>query len=107
MRVQGKVIVVTGGVAGIGRALCRRFAQEGAKAVVVADINLEGAKAVAGEIDGLAIKCDVRKEEEIIDVVKQTGEKMGSEAQVYMEHKAADYDCWLNGMRRLQKRFER
>ena len=77
MHVAGKVIVVTGGGSGIGRALCRRFAQEGAKAVVVVDINREGAKAIADEIDGLSIKCDVSKEEEIIEVVRQTEEKIG------------------------------
>ena len=77
MNVKDKVIVVTGGAFGIGRALCRRFAQEGAKAVVVADIDQAGANAVADEIDGLAIRCDVSKEAEIIDVVRQTEEKIG------------------------------
>ncbi|MBL7176591.1 MAG: SDR family oxidoreductase [Desulfobacteraceae bacterium] len=77
MEVTDKIIVVTGGASGIGRALCRRFAQEGAKAVTVVDINEEGAKAVADEINGFAIKCDVRKEDEIIDVVRQTEEKIG------------------------------
>jgi len=77
MKVADKVIVVTGGASGIGRALCRRFAREGAKAVSVVDINEVGAKAVADEISGLAIPCDVRKEEEIINVVKQTEEKSG------------------------------
>ena len=77
MQVKEKVIVVTGGASGIGRALCRRFAQEGAKAVVVADIDQAGANAVADEIDGLAIRCDVSKEEEIIEVVRQTEEKIG------------------------------
>ncbi len=61
MEVNGKVIVVTGGAGGIGRALCRKFAQEGAKAVSVADTNKEGADAVADEIGGLAIKCDVSR----------------------------------------------
>jgi len=77
MRVQGKVIVVTGGACGIGRALCRRFAQEGARGVVVADLNREGATAVADEIGGLPIKCDVGREEEIFEVVRQTEEKIG------------------------------
>jgi len=77
MEVTDKIIVVTGGAIGIGRALCRRFAQEGAKAITVVDINEEGAKAVADEINGFAIKCDVRKEDEIIDVVRQTEEKIG------------------------------
>jgi NAD(P)-dependent dehydrogenase (short-subunit alcohol dehydrogenase family) len=77
MEVTDKIIVVTGGASGIGRALCRRFAQEGAKTVAVVDIDEGGAKAVADEINGFAIRCDVRKEEEIIDVVTQTEEKVG------------------------------
>ncbi len=35
MKIQDKVVVVTGGVSGIGRGLCRRFAAESAKGVVV------------------------------------------------------------------------
>ena len=77
MHVTDKVIVVTGGASGIGRALCQRFAHQRAKAVAVVDINKQGAKVVADEIDGLAIKCDVRKKEEIIKVVRQTEEKIG------------------------------
>ena len=77
MQVADKVIVVTGGASGIGKALCYRFAQEGAKAITVVDIDEEGARAVADAINGLAIKCDVSKEEEIINVVKQTEEKIG------------------------------
>ena len=41
MEVTDKIIVVTGGAIGIGRALCRRFAQEGAKAITVVDINAD------------------------------------------------------------------
>jgi len=78
MQVTDKVIVVTGGASGIGKALCYRFAQEGAKAIIVVDIDEEGARAVADAINGVAIKCDVSKEEEIINVVKQTEEKIGS-----------------------------
>jgi len=77
MEVKDKTIVVTGGASGIGRALCRRFAQEGAKLVAVADINEEGARAVAHEIKGLAVRCDVRKEEDIIDLVRRTEAKGG------------------------------
>lgn len=77
MEVTDKIIVVTGGAGGIGRALCRRFAQEGAKAITVADIDGKGAKAVADEIHGLAISCDVTKEDEIVNMVKQTEEKSG------------------------------
>ena len=77
MKVSDKVIVVTGGASGIGTALCRRFAQEGAKAVTVADIDEKGAKVIADEIGGFAIKCDVRKEEDIINVVEETEKRSG------------------------------
>ena len=77
MDVQGKVAVVTGGASGIGRALCLRFAREGAKAVIVADLNEAGAKAVADEIGGAAVACDARREEEIIGLVRFTTRTFG------------------------------
>ena len=64
MKIEGKVAVVTGGASGIGRELCRRFAALGAKGVVVADINADGAAAVAKEIGGLAVACDLSREDE-------------------------------------------
>ena len=76
MDVSGKVIVVTGGARGIGRALCRRFAQESEK-VVVADVDGQGATAVADEIGGLPIKCDVSREDEIFALISRTEERLG------------------------------
>ena len=52
MDVNGAVVVVTGGASGIGRALARRFAADGAAGVVVADLDGEGAERVADEIGG-------------------------------------------------------
>ena len=65
MKLQGKVVVVTGGGNGIGRALCRRFAAEGAKAVVVADIEIDAARTVAAEIGGYEYSVDVASESDI------------------------------------------
>jgi NAD(P)-dependent dehydrogenase (short-subunit alcohol dehydrogenase family) len=59
MQIAGKHVVVTGGAHGIGAALCRRFAREGARALVVADRDEAGARAVAGEIGGTAFGVDV------------------------------------------------
>jgi len=77
MHVKDKVVIVTGGSNGIGAALCRRMAKEDAKAVVVADIDFQGAKALAGEIGGLAVGCDVAKEEEILKLVRETEDQCG------------------------------
>lgn len=72
MRLKGKVIVVTGGANGIGRALCRRFATEQARGVVVADIDEAGAQAVAAEVGGLSVTVNVGKEPEIIALVERS-----------------------------------
>jgi NAD(P)-dependent dehydrogenase (short-subunit alcohol dehydrogenase family) len=78
MKLQDKVVVVTGGGNGIGRALCRRFAAEGAKAVVVADIDIEAARKVASETSGSEYGVDVASESDIQllvdDVLKKHGQ---------------------------------
>lgn len=66
----GKTAVVTGGAAGIGGAICRKFASEGA-IVVVADIDAEPAEAMAEEISGLGIAADVRDEEAVRAVFRE------------------------------------
>jgi NAD(P)-dependent dehydrogenase (short-subunit alcohol dehydrogenase family) len=77
MNLAGKVVVVTGGAQGIGAALCRRFAAEGAKAVVAADIDLAGAEAVARETGGAAIRCDVSQEGDIARLIDDTEARFG------------------------------
>jgi NAD(P)-dependent dehydrogenase (short-subunit alcohol dehydrogenase family) len=64
MELAGKVAVVTGGASGIGQAMCRRFAAEGAS-VVVADIDPPGAAAVAHDIGGLAVPGDMSVEADL------------------------------------------
>lgn len=77
MNIQNKVVVVTGGALGIGRALCQRFAREEPKAIVVADIEIEQAQQVADEIKGLAIATNVAIESDIINLVHQVTDKYG------------------------------
>src|SRR3954468_878712 len=64
MRLDGSIALVTGGASGIGAATCRRLAAEGAR-VAVTDVNLEGARDVAGEIDGGAFELDVRSTDSV------------------------------------------
>jgi len=71
MEVADRVVVVTGGARGIGRALARGLAARGAETVVVADLDADGALAVAQEIGGVAITCDVSREDQIAELVKQ------------------------------------
>ncbi|WP_420861152.1 SDR family oxidoreductase [Algirhabdus cladophorae] len=58
MRLEGKTAIITGGAQGFGAGIVRKFAQEGAK-VIVADMNRDGAQAIATEVGGHAIQTDV------------------------------------------------
>jgi NAD(P)-dependent dehydrogenase (short-subunit alcohol dehydrogenase family) len=69
MKIKDKVVVVTGAASGIGRGLCKRFAAEKPKGIVVSDYNTEGAAKVAAEIGGLAVTADVGKEADIKNLV--------------------------------------
>ena len=58
MNIQGQAALVTGGGSGLGEATARELARLGAR-VAVLDINLANAQKVAGEIDGVAVQCDI------------------------------------------------
>lgn len=77
MKVHGKVCVVTGAAGGIGEAVARRYAQEGAKGVVVADRPSDNLQRVAKEIGGLAVACDVAVEGDIKKLVSDAERAYG------------------------------
>jgi len=77
MQLTGRNVVVTGGGGGIGGALARRFAAEGARGVVVADRELAGAQAVAEEIGGLAVQFDAGREDGVNALIAQAREAYG------------------------------
>jgi NAD(P)-dependent dehydrogenase (short-subunit alcohol dehydrogenase family) len=77
MELADRHVVITGAGSGIGRALARRMAAEGARAVVLADLDLGSAEAAAGEIGGLAIETDVSKETSIRALVSQARDANG------------------------------
>lgn len=78
---KGKVVIITGGRRGMGKADAILFAKNGAK-VVVADIAQEECQQVVDEIEknggeGLALKCNVTNEKEVKEMVEKTIEKFG------------------------------
>jgi len=77
MKVDGKVCVVTGGASGIGRALAQRFKAEGAAGIVVADLQEGPLQAVADEVGGVAVPCDVASEADIRRLVQVAEESCG------------------------------
>ena len=78
MEVRDRVVIVTGGANGIGKALCERFHQEGARKVVVADLEESNARAVAAEIDADAFGVDVRDEQQIQAMVAEVESRYGT-----------------------------
>ena len=77
MKIKDKIVVVTGGADGIGKALCERFHKDGAKAVVVVDLDREKAEAVAKSIGGKAYKVDVANEREIVNMIDDVEKSIG------------------------------
>lgn len=66
-----RVCMVTGGSQGIGEACIRRFAREGAR-LVIADIDDQHGMALASELDGLYVHCDVGDKAQVDTLVAQT-----------------------------------
>jgi len=77
MELSNRIAVVTGGASGIGEALALRYHEEGAKHVVVADLDGDGAKAVAARIGGSGFGVDVSDAAAIEDMVKEVERDQG------------------------------
>ena len=79
MEIQGKVFIVTGGASGLGEGTARHLASLGAK-VVIADMQAERGQAVAQEIGGAFVRCDVSSEADgqaVIAQAQSMGKLMG------------------------------
>ncbi len=76
MKLEGQVAVITGGAAGIGKAIATRLAHDGAK-VVIADINAELTQTTASSLNGLGIQTDVTKSESVNQLVAKVKADLG------------------------------
>ncbi|RAY17192.1 dehydrogenase [Actinomadura craniellae] len=72
----GKVVLITGGAKGIGAGVARRLAGQGAK-VVLADIEEERGTALAAELGGVFVRCDVRDPAASVAAVKVATDEFG------------------------------
>ncbi len=101
----GRVCIVTGGAQGIGEACIRRFASEDAR-VVIADIDDTHGTALAAELNGLYVHCDVGDKTQVDALVAQTMSKFGQidvlvnnagifKAADFLEVTEADFDAVL------------
>lgn len=77
MELAGKVTIITGGAAGIGAGLAKRFHAEGAKHIVVADLDEEKVKQVAQSVGGTGVCLDVSDEAEIKALVQEVEQEQG------------------------------
>ena len=77
MELKNKVAVITGGSGGIGRAMAKAFLNEGARAIVLADLSDDAVQTAAKELGCDAMACDVTNERQIVELVKRTEDQHG------------------------------
>lgn len=83
MQIQDQIAIVTGGASGLGEATARALAAAGAK-VAVLDRQLDKAKAVAADINGLALECDICDTASVTAALDQIKAQWGSDARILM-----------------------
>src|SRR5690606_88162 len=79
MQIKGKVFIVTGGASGLGEGAARRLAAQGAT-VVIADMQADKGEAVAKDIGGAFVRCDVSNEQDgqaVVAKAQSLGKLMG------------------------------
>jgi NAD(P)-dependent dehydrogenase (short-subunit alcohol dehydrogenase family) len=77
MDIRGHAAIVTGGASGLGAATAEMLAEAGAK-VAILDVNVEGARATAEKIRGLAVTCDVTSAEQTVAAIAAAKDKHGA-----------------------------
>ncbi len=77
MELAGKVVVVTGGGRGIGRAMCQQFAAEGLAGLVVADLDADATHDTAAQCGGVAAHADVGVERDVVELVQTAVDAFG------------------------------
>lgn len=105
LNLKDRVVLITGGASGLGRAAANRFAQEGAR-VVIADLNLARAQEAANELGGRAVRADVANPASVEDMVAFAADAFGrldilvNNAGVEALH-APIHECTLEDWRRV------
>jgi len=77
MELKDKVVVITGGSGGIGRAMARAFLDQGAKGVMLADLDAGAVSKAASELGCEGMACDVTDETQVIALVERTQQLLG------------------------------